>query len=155
MSSYWRNLGSRCCTRNFQGSGIRWRSMAIGSKGFAEKPGLIADLDSHLFATLRSPIQKGPTLSDLSHEFSANANRVLNTHLPCESTPPSSRRLRFDKPDSDEDHHGIVMVAHCMSPGDDLNPQKAKVKLSSGFVIGSGLIVTCAHAFEEVSSSMI
>ena len=47
------------------------------------------------------------------------------------------------------------MVAHCMDPKDDFGPQKSKVKLSSGFVIGNGLIVTCAHTFEEVSSSTI
>ena len=47
------------------------------------------------------------------------------------------------------------MVAHCMSPEDDLNSQKSRIKLSSGFVIGDGLIVTCAHTFEEVSSYVV
>lgn len=60
----------------------------------------------------------------------------------------------FDESDSSEDQ-GIVMVAHCISPKNDFDHRKAKVKLSSGFVIGEGLIVTCAHTFEEVGSSSI
>lgn len=129
--------------------------MATVATGYPAHPGPTADLDSHLLAALRWSVQKGATLGDLSHEFNANTGRVLGMSLPYESTPPLSRRLTFDKTGSSKSHQGIVMVAHCMSPKDDFSPQKSKVKLSSGFVIGDGLIVTCAHAFEEVSSSTI
>lgn len=129
--------------------------MATFASGHQAHPGPMASLDSHLLAALRWSVQKGTTLNALFHEFNANAGRILDTSLPYESTPPLSRRLTFDKMVSNETHQGIVMVAHCMSPKDDSSPQKSKVKLSSGFVIGDGLIVTCAHTFEEVSFSVI
>jgi len=129
--------------------------MATIANGRPARPGPTADLDSHLLATLRWSVQKGATLGDLSREFNANADRVLDMSLPYESTPLLSRRLTFDKTGSSGTHRGVVMVAHCISPKDDFSPRKSKVKLSSGFVIGDGLIVTCAHTFEEVSSSVI
>lgn len=129
--------------------------MATVADGYPAHPGPTADLDSHLLAALRWSTQKGATLGDLSHEFNTNANRTLGMSLPYESAPPLSRRLAFDKTSSNKNHQGIVMVAHCVSPKDDFSPQKSKVKLSSGFVIGDGLIVTCAHVFEEVSSSVV
>jgi len=129
--------------------------MATVVSGYPAHPGPTADLDSHLLATLRWSVQKGATLGDLSCEFNVNAGRVLDISLPYESTPPLSRRLTFDKAGSNKTHHGIVIVAHCMSPKDDFGSQKSEVKLSSGFVIGDGLIVTCAHTFEEASSSVI
>lgn len=127
--------------------------MATATNGFPVRPGSAADLDSHILAALRWSVQKGTTLDDLSHEFNANAGRVLNISLPYQSKPSLSRRLTFDKSDSSKGHQGIVMVAHCMSLNDDFNRQKAIVKLSSGFVIGDGLVVTCAHTFEQVSPS--
>ena len=135
-----------------EGCHVSRRLMATVANGYPAHPGPTADLDSHLLAALRLSIQKGSTLGDLSHEFNANAHRILDIPLPYESTPPLSRRLTFDKAGSGKTHQGIVMVAHCMSPKDDFGPQKSKVKLSSGFVIGDGLVVTCAHTFEEVSA---
>jgi len=129
--------------------------MATVANGLPARPGPTADLDSHLLATLRWSVKKGATLGSLSRGFNANANRVLDMSLPYESTPPLSRRLTFDKTGSSRNHQGIVMVAHCISLKDDFSPQKSKVNLSSGFVVGDGLIVTCAHTFEEVSSSVI
>ena len=129
--------------------------MATLASGYTAHPCPTADLDSHLLAALRWSVRKGATLGDLSHEFNVNAGRVLDMSLPYEPTPPLSRRLTFDKTDSSKTHQGIVMVAHCVSPEDDFSPQKSKVKLSSGFVIGDGLVVTCAHAFEEASSPVI
>lgn len=127
--------------------------MATLTNGLPERPGPM-DLNSQLLAALRWPVQKAATLHDLLYEFNANAGRVLRASLPYEPTPPSSRRLTFDKEFS-EPHRGIVMVAHCISQKDDINLQNAKVKLSSGFVIGDGLVVTCAHTFEEVGSFLI
>lgn len=129
--------------------------MATSTDDFPAQPGSTADLDSHLLVALQWSAQKGATLGDLSREFNANADRVLSTSLPYESTPPLSRRLSFDKSGPSKGHQGIVMVAHCMSSKDNFNRQKAKVKLSSGFVIGDGLVATCAHTFEEVSSSEV
>ena len=129
--------------------------MAAVANVFPSTPGSTADLDSHLLTVLRQSVQKGTTLGDLSREFDVNAGRVLDISLPCEPTPPLSRRLTFDKPGLSKVHQGIVMVAHCTSSKDDFNRQKAKVKLSSGFAIGDGLVVTCAHTFEEVNSSVI
>ena len=129
--------------------------MATVVNGHPPHPGPTADLDSHLLAALRWSVQNGATIGDLSHEFNANSGRILDMSLPYESTPPLSRRLTFDRASSTKTDQGIVMVAHCISPKDDFDPQKSKVKLSSGFVIGDGLIVTCAHTFEEVSSSAI
>ena len=125
--------------------------MATVVNGCPAHPGPTADLDSHLLAALRWSTQKGATLGDLSHEFNINADRILDMSLPYESAPPLSRRVTFDRMGPSKTHHGIVMVGHCMSPKDDLSLQKPKVKLSSGFVIAEGLIVTCAHTFEEVS----
>ena len=129
--------------------------MATVAGGYRAHPGPTAGLDSDLLAALRWSVQKGPTLNVLFHEFNANAGRILDIALPYESTPPLSRRLTFDKTGSNETHQGIVIVAHCMGPKDGSSPQKSKVKLSSGFVIGDGLVVTCAHTFEEVSCSVI
>ena len=129
--------------------------MATITNRYPVHPCPTVDLDSHLLTALRWPVQKGATLDDLSRQFNTNAGRVLDVSLPYESTPPASRRLAFGKTGSGETHQGIVMVAHCMGPKDDLDPQRSKVKLSSGFVIGDGLIVTCAHTFEEVRSSVI
>jgi hypothetical protein len=129
--------------------------MASVTNGFPIQPGSAADLDSHLLAALRRSVQKGTSLGDLSRQFNANGEKVLGISLPYESAPPLSRRLAFDKSGSSEGHQGVVLVAHCMSSKGDSDSQKAKVKLSSGFVIGSGLVVTCAHTFEEVSSSPI
>lgn len=152
-SRYRRVLSSQYRSVRRKGASIWRKSMATLTRTLPEQPDLIADLDSHLFAALRWPIQKRATLGDLSYEFDANANRVLDIPLPYESTPSLSRRLTFDKPGSSDDHHGIVMVAHCIGSRKDSHPRNAKIKLSSGFVIGSGLIVTCAHTFEEVSPS--
>lgn len=127
--------------------------MATVTNGLPPQPRPMADLDSHLLSALRWSAQKGATLCDLSHEFNTNAGRVLGTSLPYESTPPLSRRLMFDESDSSEGQ-GIVMVAHCISPKNNFDHRKAKVKLSSGFVIGEGLIVTCAHTFEEARRSL-
>lgn len=129
--------------------------MATVASGHQAYPGPTASLDSHLLTALRWSAQKGATLNDLFREFNANAGHILDVSLPYESTPPLSRRLVFDKTGSNKTHQGIVMVAHCMSPKDDLSLQKSKVKLSSGFVIGDGLIVTCAHTLEDVSCSMV
>jgi hypothetical protein len=129
--------------------------MAIIANRYPVHPCPTADLDSHILAALRWPVQEGATLGDLSRQFNTNAGRILDVSLPYESTPPASRRLVFGKTGSGEAHQGIVMVAHCMGPKGDLDPRRSKVKLSSGFVIGDGLIVTCAHTFEEVSSSVI
>jgi hypothetical protein len=129
--------------------------MATATNGFPAQPGTTADLDSHILSALRWSFQKGASLGDLSLEFNANTNRVLDISLPYEPKPPLSRRLTFDKSGPSKGHQGIVMVAHCMSSNDDFNRQSAKVRLSSGFVIGDGLIVTCAHTFEEVSPSVI
>lgn len=131
------------------------RRLAIVANGYPAHPGPTAGLDLHLLSTLRWSTHKGSTLGELSHEFNANAHRVLDRSLPYESAPPLSRRLMFDKASSRKAHQGIVMVAHCMSPKDDLNSQKSRIKLSSGFVIGDGLIATCAHTFEEVSSHVV
>lgn len=152
---YRRALNSHYRTAYRQGCSIGWRSMATVVNGHPPHPGPTADLDSHLIAALCWSSQNGATLSGLSHEFNTNSGRVLDVSLPYESTPPLSRRLTFDRADSGKTDNGIVMVAHCMSPKDDFNPQKSKVKLSSGFAIGDGLIVTCAHAFEEVSPPAI
>ena len=149
---YRRTLSSHYREAYRKGCRVTWRSMATVASGYPAHPGPTADLDSHLLAALRWSAQKGSTLSDLSHEFNTNAHRVLEMSLPYESTPPLSRRLAFDKAGSSKTHQGIVMVAHCMSPNDDSSPQKSNVKLSSGFVIGDGLVVTCAHTFEEVSA---
>lgn len=129
--------------------------MATVAHGPPEQPSQTADLDSHLLIALRRSAQRGATLGDLSREFTTNAGRVLGISLPCESTPPLSRRLTFDKLGPSRDHQGVVMVAHCVCPKDDLSRQRGKVKLSSGFVVGDGLIVTCAHTFEEVGFSVI
>lgn len=126
--------------------------MATVAGGYPANPGAAADLDSHLLAALRWSAHKGSTLGELFNEFNTNAHRVLDRPLPYESAPPLSRRLTFDKAGSSKAHQGIVMVAHCMSPKGDLNSQKSRVKLSSGFVVGDGLIVTCAHTLEEVRS---
>lgn len=150
---YRRVLGSRHRPACRPGYSIRWRSMATVTNGPPTQPDSTTDLDSHLLSALRWSGQKGTTLGGLSREFNANAGRVLGISLPYESTPPLSRRLTFHESGSSKRHQGIVMVAHCISSKDDVNPQKSKVKLSSGFVIGDGLIVTCAHTFEEVSSS--
>ena len=152
---YRRALSSHYRAAYRRGIAVRWRSMATVVDGYPAQPGPTADLDSHLLAALRWSVQKGATLGELSHGFDTNAGRVLGMSLPYESTPPLSRRLTFDKTGSSETHQGIVMVAHCMSPKDDSNSQESKIKLSSGFVIGDGLIVSCAHTFEEVGSSMI
>lgn len=138
-----------------QGHSTWRRSMAALANGFPARPSSTADLDSHLLAALSWSVQKGATLGDLSREFTANADRVLAIPLPYEPTPPLSRRLTFDPPGLSKSHQGIVMVAHCISAKDNFNRQKAKVTLSSGFVIGNGLVVTCAHTFEEVSSFVI
>lgn len=151
---YRRALSSHCRTAYQQGRSASWRSMATVASGYPAHLGPTADLDSHLLAALRWSAQRGATLGNLSHEFDSNVDRVLDMSLPYESTPPLSRRLTFDKTGSGKPHQGIVMVAHCVSPKDDFSPQKSKVKVSSGFVIGDGLIVTCAHTFEEVSSSV-
>jgi len=164
MPSFTNSSVSSCCRRTLSSRyreaywkrcSVNRRLMATVASGYPSHPGPTADLDSHLLAALRWSVQKGSTLGDLSHEFNANAHRVLDTSLPYESTPPLSRRLTFDNAGSSKTNQGIVLVAHCMTPKDDSSPQKSKVKLSSGFVIGGGLIVTCAHTFEEVSSSVI
>lgn len=129
--------------------------MATVTNQSPARPGSTADLDSNLLTALRWSVQKGENLGDLSREFNANRGRVLGIHLPYESTPPLSRRPTFVKSGSSRGNQGVVMVAHCMSSRDHLDLQKARVKLSSGFVIGDGLVVTCAHTFEEVSSSTI
>lgn len=126
--------------------------MATVAGGYPTNPGTTAGLDSHLLAALRRPTHKGSTLEELLNEFNTNAHRVLDRPLPYESAPPLSRRLTFDKAGSNKAHQGIVMVAHCMSPKGDLDSQKSRVRLSSGFVIGDGLIVTCAHTLEAVRS---
>jgi len=155
LGCYRRALGSHYRTVYWQGCSVGWRSMATVVNGHPPHPGPTADLDSHLLAALHWSAQNGATLGDLSHEFNTNSGRILDMSLPYESTPPLSRRLTFDRAGSGKTDRGIVMVAHCMSSKDDFDPQKSKVKLSSGFVIGNGLIVTCAHTFEEVSSSVI
>ena len=152
---YRRASGSHRHAAHWLGRSILPRSMATATNGFPARPGSAADLDSHILAALLWSAQRGATLGHLSREFNANAGRVLNVSLPYESKPPLSRRLTFDKPDSSKGRQGVVMVAHCMSLNDDLNRQKAIVKISSGFVIGDGLVVTCAHTFEEVSPSAI
>ena len=78
LSCYRRALGSRCRAAYRQGRGVWWRPMATVANGYPAHPGSTADLDSHLLAALRWSVQKGATLGDLSHEFSTNANRVLN-----------------------------------------------------------------------------
>ena len=149
-----RTLGSHYRAAYWQGHGVWSRSMAAVADGFPVQPGSTEDLDSHLLAALRWSAQKGATLGDLSREFNTNADRVLDIPLPYESTPPLSRRLTFHKSSLSKGHRGVVMVAHCMSSKGGFDRQKARVKLSSGFVIGDGLVVTCAHTFEEVSSSV-
>lgn len=152
---YRRALSSHYREAHRKGYRANWRLMATVASGYPAQPGPTAGLDSHLLAALHRSTQKGSTLGDLSREFNTNAHRVLDMSLPYESTPPLSRRLTFDKTGSNKSHQGLVMVAHCMGPKDNSSSQKPNVKLSSGFVIGDGLIATCAHTFEEVSSSVI
>ncbi|KAI0348713.1 hypothetical protein BDW22DRAFT_1319135 [Trametopsis cervina] len=93
---------------------------------------------------------RGATLPAIVTQYVDNAGHVLQTPLPYESRPDTTRRVAFDSSD------GVVLVAHAFRHGD-----AHKVALCTGFVLnassssqnddGGAVVLSCAHTLEEVN----
>ena len=118
-----------------------------------------ATLESLVLARLRT--SSAPGLPTLLQQYDANEGRILDTHLPYESRPNTSRSVKFERVDVLAEN-GIVMIAHAIQYQD-----RYKVALCSGFALnispyqvtkssdvdgGQIAILTCAHTLEEVNN---
>lgn len=111
-------------------------------------------LDSLILSQFRSI--SATNLPSLIQQYDEREGHILESSLPYESRPNSSRRVKFDHVDT-QSENGVVMVAHAVRHQD-----RHKVALCSGFALNlppsedadatdRTVIVTCAHTLEEVN----
>lgn len=95
------------------------------------------------------------SISEIVKQYLSSAGTVLDITLPYEPMPSEERRPRIG--DVAASCRDVVTIAHCARDG-----LQHKVTLASGFALNvkeggeegkeETLIVTCAHALEEVSA---